>query len=125
MGARTRDPWSTGRGRCQDRNREALRHAQLAYDFYATAGHRAGQAHALNNIGWCHALLGDQRQGVDYCERSLALHRELGVGDVHRDAGAARQTWQAALEMLDELGHYDAGDVRLRLAVLKPGPRKE
>ncbi len=45
---------------------------------YTEAGHRAGQASALNAIGWLRARLGDYPDSVSYCTRALDMYREVG-----------------------------------------------
>ena len=52
---------------------------------YRAAGHRAGQANALSDIAWSHALLDDDHQALACCEQALALFRELGDrrGEAH------------------------------------------
>ena len=133
----------------------------------------AGQADALNAVGWYHAQLGDHQQALTCCQQALALHQELGdrdgagrtpgtasatptttsattprpspatstpstcyrdlgdryneadtlthLGDTHHAAGdpdAARDAWQQALTILDELDHPDADQVRAKLGGL-------
>jgi DNA-binding SARP family transcriptional activator/tetratricopeptide (TPR) repeat protein len=79
---------------------DALRHAEEALSLNRTAGHRPGEANALNACGWYHAQLGRFQEAIDYCEQALALHRDLGYGPGEADAldslGYAHR----------ELGHY-------------------
>ena len=42
------------------------------------AGHRPGQAMVLNDIGYCHALLGNYQQALAYCEQALAAIQRAG-----------------------------------------------
>jgi tetratricopeptide (TPR) repeat protein len=135
------------------------------------AGDKAEEAEMLNNVGWCHALLGDYQQARTFCRRSLALvagleprslqyhvrdslgciegrlggfgaavaHferalrlcRDYGdlmseaqilthLGDACAAAGglpAAREAWRQACDILDDLGHPRAAEVRAKLAV--------
>jgi tetratricopeptide (TPR) repeat protein len=147
---------------------EALHHVHRALGLFRAAGHRDGQATALNAIGWLHALLGDRQQALTYCQQALIilqelgnrfieaatwdslgyahhlghhdqavscyqhaldLYRELGdrysesetlihVGTTHHATGnlsAARDAWQHALSILDDLDHPDADQVRVKL----------
>jgi DNA-binding SARP family transcriptional activator len=61
----------------QERQVEALAHGRQALELYRAAGARAGQARALNIVGWCEARLGDAAAVAD-CERAVSLHHELG-----------------------------------------------
>src|SRR5262249_559462 len=68
----------------QHRFDEALGHAEQALQL---ADDRAGQADALNQVGWYHAQLGHYHQALDYSQQSLDLHQELG-SDPHGQAAA-------------------------------------
>ena len=72
-----------------------------ALDLYRAAGHRPGQAMALNDIGYCHAQLGNYQQAIAYCEQALAAIRELG----ERNWEAA--TWDSLGYIHDRLGHHE------------------
>ncbi len=78
----------------------ALRHDEHALRLYRQAGHRTGQANALNAIGWLHAVLGDYRQALDSCGQALALYQELG-----RKRGMAA-TWDSLGYAHHHLGQY-------------------
>jgi tetratricopeptide (TPR) repeat protein/transcriptional regulator with XRE-family HTH domain len=148
---------------------KALQSAQQALSLYQTAQHRVGEAHALNAVGFYHALAGqyaealrfssaalslasetaerraeaqaweslglihqrtgDAGQAIGCYQRSLALHRILAdryltaklltrLGDAYQaavDIDAASTAWTEALAILDDLGHPDADQVRVRL----------
>jgi DNA-binding SARP family transcriptional activator len=71
-----------------DRDRDALGHAEEALTLYRAARDKTGEAKALNDVGWCHALLGNYRQTLEYCQQALVLHCRAGntrerVGDLH------------------------------------------
>ena len=63
----------------QGRHRDGLRHSEQALALYRAAGHVAGQAKTLNNLGWQLALLGEAGRAVAYCEQSVELHRQVGA----------------------------------------------
>jgi tetratricopeptide (TPR) repeat protein len=62
----------------QGRRRDGLGHAEQALRLFRAAGHRWGEALAINEAGWIHAQLGACQQALAYCGQALALHRELG-----------------------------------------------
>ena len=88
----------------EERLTDALDHARQAFDLLGAAGH-AGQAMILNDIGYCHARLGQYQQALSYCERALAAIRE--VGERHWEAA----TW-------DSLGliHHGLGNRQRAIA---------
>ncbi|HZN77780.1 MAG TPA: BTAD domain-containing putative transcriptional regulator [Micromonosporaceae bacterium] len=100
------------------RREEALRSAIHALNLYEQAGHRAGVADTLNNVGWCHAQLGDYRQAIDFCQRAVAIHLELtdlwgqaisldSLGYCHRQLGEhddAIAHHRQALDLYQALG---------------------
>ena len=88
----------------EERLTDALDHAGQAFDLLGAAGH-AGQAMILNDIGYCHARLGQYQQALSYCERALAAIRE--VGERHWEAA----TW-------DSLGliHHGLGNCQRAIA---------
>lgn len=154
----------------QRRPSEALHHATRALEVTCAAGDLAGQAAALNAIGWCQLQLGDFEAAMTSCQRALGLHRRLGdrrsqaadldsigyaqlrlgrpaqaitccglAAELNRDLGdragesealihlgdaqqaascpdAAREAWQRALAILDELYHPDADMLRNKLS---------
>jgi tetratricopeptide (TPR) repeat protein len=67
---------------------QALDHARQALTLYQAAGNQCGQAYALSNVGWCHALLGDQ-QALTTCQQALTLFQELG------DPAGQAATWDS------------------------------
>jgi tetratricopeptide (TPR) repeat protein len=62
----------------QHHHGEALHHAKQALQLYRAAGHRSGQAYALNCIGWDHTVLGNPERGLASCIHALTLQREIG-----------------------------------------------
>lgn len=57
---------------------DALRRAQRALDLHRAEGNRLLEAGSLNDVGYCHALIGNYRQAIAYCELSLAQIRAFG-----------------------------------------------
>lgn len=73
----------------EQRPADALRHAQESFDLFSAAGNRPGQVMSLNDIGYCHALLGQYDEAIACCERALTAIRE--VGEPHWEAS----TWDS------------------------------
>ncbi len=123
----------------QFRPADMLSHALQALEKYRAADHRAGQAWVLNNIGYSHALLGNQ-QALSYCQRALLGIRVLGercweaatwhsLGYIHHHLGDYPQSlscYERSLticreladsyneaDTLDHMGnvHHSAGDL--------------
>jgi tetratricopeptide (TPR) repeat protein len=115
--------------------RQAIDHCERAVSAQQAVGYRLGEAAAWDSLGYSHHRLGNLRRSIECYRRSLDLYREaddrydLGrgrreLGDVYAEAGdrdAARDAWQQALHVLDELGHPEADDVRQKLAGLSGG----
>jgi DNA-binding SARP family transcriptional activator/DNA-binding XRE family transcriptional regulator len=105
----------------QGRFREALTHGRQALRLSRTTGAPAGstQAEANNVVGWDLAMLGSYPQALRYCQRAIALTRQLGnkhnepsmldsLAYVHRHLGhhaEAADCYRRAVELYDELGH--------------------
>jgi DNA-binding SARP family transcriptional activator/tetratricopeptide (TPR) repeat protein len=85
----------------EQRPADALRHARESFDLFSAAEHRPGQAMALNDIGYCQALLGHYDEAIACCERALAAIRE--VGEPHWEAA----TWDSLGYIHHQLGGYD------------------
>ena len=73
--------------------------AEHAHRAYRSLGHRAGQASAANNIGWCHGELGNHHRGLVYCQEALDILLDI------EDLRATANIW-------DSLGalHFGIGD---------------
>lgn len=52
-----------------------LSHAEQALHLYRVTGNRAGQAGALNNVGYAWALLGGYQRARVICRQALSLVR--------------------------------------------------
>jgi tetratricopeptide (TPR) repeat protein len=85
----------------EQRPADALRHAQESFDLFGAAGHRPGQAMSLNDIGYCHALLGQYAQAIECCERALTAIRL--AGEPHWEAA----TWDSLGYIHHQLGDHD------------------
>jgi tetratricopeptide (TPR) repeat protein len=62
----------------QGRYADALGHAEQALRLYQAIGDKAAEAVMLNNVGYCHGLVGDHQQARVFCRRALALTAETG-----------------------------------------------
>jgi tetratricopeptide (TPR) repeat protein len=116
-----------------------LSHAAAALQLSRAAGDLALEVMSLNDVGYSHAMLGNYRQAISYCERSLAGSQEAGernwesaawdsLGYIHHQLGHHRQAiscYERSLDLdreladlfneavtLDHLGdvHRSAGD---------------
>ena len=83
--------------------REALAHAQQALELFRAAGHRPGQARALNAVGWFHAQLGDQSKASCSASRPWTCRREIG------DPFGQADTLDSLGYAYRHLGHYAGG----------------
>ena len=90
--------WIAGQ---QERHADMLSHATAALELSREAGDLALEVMSLNDVGYSHALLGNYRQAISYCERSLAGSQEAG-----------ERNWESAA--WDSLGyvHHQLGDYR-------------
>jgi tetratricopeptide (TPR) repeat protein/transcriptional regulator with XRE-family HTH domain len=110
-------------------HRQALACCQRALTLHENLGDRPGRAHTWDSLGYAYHHLGRHTQAAICYEQALHLFRDLGdryyesiihshLGDTHLAAGdpdAARDAWQYAMAILDDLDHPDASRVRARL----------
>jgi DNA-binding SARP family transcriptional activator len=96
----------------------------------ADAGYRWLEGNAWDSLGYAEHHLGNLAGAAACYEHALIRHREAGarfdeadtlthLGDTRHAAAEwtqARQAWQQALAILDDLQHPDADSVRARLA---------
>jgi DNA-binding SARP family transcriptional activator/tetratricopeptide (TPR) repeat protein len=108
---------------------QSLAYCREALALHEEVGDAHGEAGALDSLGFIHHHLDDDVQAVAYYQRALDRYRKVGsryyetrtltrLGDLHQTAAdhtTARHTWQLALDILDELNHPDADQVRDRL----------
>jgi tetratricopeptide (TPR) repeat protein len=87
-------------------------------------------ARSSDSLGHAEHHLGNFAEAAACYQHALSLFREYGarfdeadalthLGDTHQAAGElaqAREAWQQALAILDDLQHPDAGQVRAKLA---------
>jgi tetratricopeptide (TPR) repeat protein len=62
----------------QQRDTDALYHAARALAQYRIAGCRCGETQGLNNLGWCHVVLGDPATGLTSLDTAVTLQRHSG-----------------------------------------------
>jgi tetratricopeptide (TPR) repeat protein len=98
-------------------------------------GLRRDEAHAWDSLGYIEHQLGRHSDAADCYQNALRLFRELGdrfnqaailthLGDTRRaanDRQRARDAWQQALDILDDLHHPDAHQVRAKFQDLGTG----
>jgi DNA-binding SARP family transcriptional activator len=107
----------------------ALTHCRQALALFQALGDRDGQAHTWDSIGSAHQRLGQHAEAIDCYRQAIDLFRDrdrcqLAMSLVHLgesqlaagDPAAARHAWNRALDILTDLAHPDAGEVRARLA---------
>ncbi len=92
------------------------------------------EASTLDSIGYILRRRGDHAEALAHYTASLSVRRAAGhhlhqarelteIGETHLtlgDIAAARDAWEQALLILDELRHRDATDLRARLRRLPP-----
>jgi tetratricopeptide (TPR) repeat protein/transcriptional regulator with XRE-family HTH domain len=109
---------------------QARAFCRRALTLSAETGNRRHEGHAWDSLGHAEYHLGNLAEAAACYERALSLNRESGdrlneaatlthLGDTHQavgDPGRARDAWQQALDILEELHHPDAEEVRAKLA---------
>jgi tetratricopeptide (TPR) repeat protein len=107
-------------------------YAGQALELYRAINNQQGQAVALDTLSRACGGLNEHDQAITYCLQAIDLYQTTGnkyfqaqtlarLGDVYHavsDLTAARDTWQQALAIFDELGHSDADTVRAKLTTL-------
>lgn len=119
-----------------DNLRQALGYCQRSLRLCQKIDDRHGTALALNSLGYIRRHLGHYPTAITSYRGAGELHHDLGnlyneasalagLGDTHHaagDSGPAKAAWLRALEILDHLGHPEAGQVRARLMSAAHGP---
>ena len=123
---------------CQGDHAQALSYCQRALSVFRDLGDRHGEARTLDSIGYAYHHLGQHDQAIGCYQFALGIYQEPGagygqdiqadllthLGETHwvtGDLGSARQAWQQALAILDELHYPDAVQFRLKLRHLDAG----
>jgi tetratricopeptide (TPR) repeat protein len=109
---------------------QSLRYAEHALALLQAAGHRAGQARALNSVGWYRAQLGDYELALGRCSQAARLCHESSdligeaaawdsLGFIHRHLGAypdAITCYRHAVDLTGQLGgRYHQADALTHL----------
>jgi DNA-binding SARP family transcriptional activator/DNA-binding transcriptional ArsR family regulator len=110
----------------------ALRYARNALDLHEAQGDQHGQAAAWDSVALALHQLGRRTESISCYQKALDMFTAQGnryfralssfqLGKVYQDetrADLARQCWEQALTVLDELDHTDAEQVRAQLRQL-------
>jgi tetratricopeptide (TPR) repeat protein/transcriptional regulator with XRE-family HTH domain len=97
-------------------------------------GSRHLEGNIWNSLGYTEYHAGHFGEAAACSERAVSIFRAVGdrwgeadaltnVGDIRRATGelpTARQAWQQALAILDDLQHPDAAKIRIKLASIEP-----
>ena len=108
----------------------AREYSRQALPLLRELGNRLHMAHAWDSVGYAEHHLGRLDEAADCYRQALGLYREVGnryqeavtithLGDAYHADGRtqeAREAWQQALDILDDLHHPDAEEVRAKLA---------
>lgn len=107
----------------------AIAHCEQSLVHFQEIGDNHSVAATLDSLGYAHYHLGQYRQAIEYYEEALSHFTKLNdryneaelllhmgeafdaIGDRH----AARRAWKRAADLLDQIGHPNAGQVRARL----------
>jgi tetratricopeptide (TPR) repeat protein/transcriptional regulator with XRE-family HTH domain len=107
----------------------AVNYCRQALAVHRELDNREGEAASLDSLGHAYHHLGRYSRAIACYQRAIELSRTLKnryyeafslhhLGDTHRAAGepeAAREQWLLAMEILDELGHSEAAQLRTKL----------
>jgi DNA-binding SARP family transcriptional activator len=108
----------------------AREYSRQALPLLRELGNRLHTAHAWDSIGYAEHHLGHLAEAAGCYRQALSLYREVGnryqeavtithLGDTYDADGRtrdARQAWQQALDILDDLHHPEAEQVRAKLS---------
>lgn len=70
---------------------DGLQLSRRGLDRYRAAGNRTGEAEALGDIGWCHALLGEYDSAIVSCRRAMAMQQKQG--HLESEAATGGHAW--------------------------------
>jgi tetratricopeptide (TPR) repeat protein len=108
----------------------AREYSRQALPLLRELGNRLHMAHAWDSVGYAEHHLGRLAEAAECYRQAASLYREVGnryqeavtithLGDAYHADGRtdeAREAWQQALDILDDLHHPDAEDVRAKLS---------
>jgi tetratricopeptide (TPR) repeat protein len=111
---------------------QALTYCHQASTLFIELNNPHGQIATWGGIGYAQYHLGHDTDAITSYHHALRLARDRGdrylqawtlthLGDTHHATGnqhAARDTWQQALTILEELDHPDVGPLRTKLTAL-------
>jgi tetratricopeptide (TPR) repeat protein len=109
---------------------QALARSKQALALQRELGDRCGEANTWDTLGYSHHHLGHHAKSASCYQQAIGLFADIGsrnsqaevlvhLGDMYSAAGSRRAAipvWQQALEILEELRHPDADQVRDKLA---------
>ncbi|MFF2520234.1 BTAD domain-containing putative transcriptional regulator [Streptomyces sp. NPDC058086] len=112
--------------------KQAVDYCARAITLHQKSGDLMGEAAAHDGLGYAHHCAGDYAAAINCYQRALVPGRRIGdrcleasalghMGEAQRALGnteAARAAWQAAVSILETLGHPDARKVRDSLRLL-------
>jgi tetratricopeptide (TPR) repeat protein/transcriptional regulator with XRE-family HTH domain len=113
---------------------EALHACQQALELDRQVGDSVLESDIWDSFGYIRHQLGQHAEAITCYQNAMRIRRETGqkyhlavslarLGDVWHSSGdldAARDAWQEALAILDDLGHHDATQLRVKLASIAP-----
>jgi DNA-binding SARP family transcriptional activator/Tfp pilus assembly protein PilF len=111
-------------------NQQARQLCLHALDLNTDFGSRHREGNIWNNLGYIEYRAGAFDEAAACAEQALSIFRSVGdrcgeadvltkLGDIHRAVGEplhAREVWQQAFDILNDLQHPDAAKVRAKLA---------
>jgi tetratricopeptide (TPR) repeat protein len=107
----------------------AVEYCQQALELQTQLDDQVSAAPTWHSLGYAHDRIGDHARATTCYRTALVLYRASGyrvneaqvllsLGDTYRNTGdlaAARLSWQAACDILEQLGHPDAAEALARL----------
>jgi len=114
----------------------AIAHCEEGLGLCRQIGNQLGQARTHDTLGYAYHHLGEHARAVDNFREALVLFRALGdryseadtlshLAETYLslgDTGRAQASWRSALEILTDLDHPEAEEVRAKLARLTSAP---
>jgi DNA-binding SARP family transcriptional activator/tetratricopeptide (TPR) repeat protein len=113
-------------------HQRALAHCRQALALHRELGNQMGEGETLDSLGHAHRHLGHQRQAIECYHQSLDLRRKIRhryeeaaalthLGDTYHAAGdddAARDVWEQAQAIFEDLQDPETEQVRQKLRAL-------